>query len=99
MHNNVPWREEHFFTDFVFAELEFCQTSRVFAISGFFQKRLLKVIFFKVVFYRKKTKNEFVGQEGRTRFLWCLFIFLEKTTLKKTGLKVVFEKDPRSQTL
>ena len=52
---------------------------RVFAISGFFQKRLSKSSSSKSFFTGKKSKNDFVGQEGRTRFLLCLFnFFLEK---------------------
>ena len=49
-----------------------CLRFRVF-LKNDFQSRLLQSRFLQ-----KKYKNDFVGQEGRTRFLWCLFIFLGK---------------------
>ena len=51
-------------------------TTRVFAISGFSSKRLSKSSSSKSFFTEKKSNNDFVGQEGRTRFLWCLFNFI-----------------------
>ena len=55
--------------------------SAVFANSGALQKRLSKSSSSKSFFTEKKSKNDFVGQEGRTRFLWCLFIFLGEKRL------------------